>query len=368
MNEKLKKNLVIGIVGIGIIAAGGWGWNRYLRVSKVIRTNPVLSRDLELLKGETAATPVEGISVALHRLNSYRLPEGKKAAMKRIADPRPQVRGAVAEALAMHPLEGDVLEAESKLIHDSDESVRAAAIGAISHSNDPKRTQYLKEVLNDPKAGQREIWIAHAGLYLSTQGQEKADHLRILNEGLEKNQKDPALYGFLIRLLVRLSPSDGNAADAMEKAYLSPVSPKEMIPQIYRYLARNRPEFLKKRYLSDVRSTFLPLKMTALNSMMELCPADRWTAIQAVMGDSSADAQVKTVATRIAGYLGGSVSAKGVVQRASPAADRCEPKGSIAEKGMAKPALKSPLESTAKASSMTGSHAPVKTHAKAKRK
>ncbi len=364
----MKKNVVAGIVGIVIFAAGGWGWNRYLRVSKVIRANPVLSRDFELLKGETASTPIEGISVALHRLNSYRLPEGKKAAMKRIADPRPQVRGAVAEALAMHPLEGDVLEAESKLIHDSDESVRVAAIGAISHSNDPKKTNYLKDVLNDQKSGQKEIWIAHAGLYLSTQGQEKAEHLRILNEGIDENQKDPVLYGFLIRLMVRLSPSDGSAADALEKAFLSSVTPKEMIPQIYRYLARNRAEFLKKRYLTDVRSSFLPLKMTALNSLMELCPADRWAAIQAVMGDSSSDAQVKTVATRIAGYLGGSVSATGVVQRASPAADRCEPKGGAGEKGVAKSAVKSSVNSVAKVGSNSDSHAPGKTHAKAKRK
>jgi hypothetical protein len=124
MSTLLTRNRVLQLcVVLLVLGSSFFVWNTYLRGSKALRTNPVLKNDYRILKNEDASTRVEAIAMALHRLNSYRLPEGLSEALKRVKDPRPQVRGAVAEGLAMNVLRGEVLAAEIELLSDSDESL-----------------------------------------------------------------------------------------------------------------------------------------------------------------------------------------------------------------------------------------------------
>jgi hypothetical protein len=320
--EISKRTLKMVLLVLVLIGGGYWTWNRYFRVSKNIRVNPVLRHDLELLQNEKTTTPIEALANALRRLNGYHLKEGVEEALKLVGDPRSQMRGAVAESLAMHPLEGAILNAEVKLLEDQDEYVRLSALDAISRSKDAKRDEYLNRVASNPKASAAEILTAHAGLYSTAKDASRETHLTAIRETLQKRKGEPQAFNQGIKLMLRLAPGDAASADLLQGIFLDPATPKEELPQLYRYLVRNRPDLLRKRYLQDVKHAYVPVRVTALNSILELCPPDRWSAIQAIAGDPHSDASLKSLANRLAGYLGGAATANGAVKR--PSVDRCD--------------------------------------------
>ncbi len=309
---------LLGVTGYQI-------WNSYFRGSKLLRTHPVLKRDYQLLRSEDSKTPVESIVMALHRLNSYRLPEGLAEALKRERDSRPQVRGAVAESLAMNVLKGEVFETVIRLLSDPEESVRVAALTALSRIGDPRRVDLLNRAISNPSKSVREEILIRSGLYSATQGTDREAQLKAMYSLLDKSKGDPALFAFGIKTILRLSPVDRESMDRMESAFLDPKTPRELIPALYRQLVRSRPELLRKRFSQDVHSKFNALRITALNSILELCPSERWSVIQWVATDASVDAQSKVIAKRVATYLGGKVDAKGAIQTIPAASDRCSP-------------------------------------------
>jgi hypothetical protein len=298
-------------------------WNSYFHGSKLLRTHPVLKKDYQLLKNEDAKTSVESIAMALHRLNSYRLPEGLSEALKREKDPRPQVRSAVAESLAMNVLKGEVLETSIRFLSDPDESVRVAALTAIGRVGDPRRVEILNKAMQNPAKSVREALLIQSGLYAATQGADRADHLKSIHAILDQNKGDPASTTYGLKVLLRVSPNDRESMDRIESAFLDSKTAPELIPALYRQIVRARPELLKKRFSQDARSKFVALRITALNSILELCPPDRWNVIQWAASDESVDAQSKVIARRIATYLGGKVDANGSIQNANPSSDRC---------------------------------------------
>ncbi len=325
MNTPILKKGIIRILMLGLVIGGAFFlWNRFGRDSKVLRSNPILKKDYELLKHESDSTPVDGVGIALHRLNSYRLPEGKSEAMRRLRDPRAKVRGAVAESLGMHPLVGDVVDAEIQLMSDAEESVRIAAIDAISRSGDSRRLTLLGDSLSRPSLGVRESMAIRGGLAMATQGTERDGHVKALREGIQKSQTDSAALLQGLKLIVRVSPADSDSINLVQDYYQNAATPKEVLPSLYRFLARSRPEFLKKRFLQDVRSGTLPVRVTALNSILELCPLERWVAIQAVLNDAKAESQLKALASRMVGFLGGKIGQNGGMEKPGPGADRCE--------------------------------------------
>ena len=325
MNTPISKKWILTLLALILVLGGSiFFWDRYGRESKTLRTNPILKKDYELLKHENGSTSLDGIGIALHRLNSYRLPEGKREAMKRLSDPRAQVRASVAESLGMHPLVGEIVDAEVKLLKDSDESVRIAAVDALSRSGDKRRSELLGEALSHPSLSARELMAIHGGLALATQGPEREGHIKVVRDSISKNQNELGMVLQGLKVLVRISPNDQESISLIQGAYQNSATPKEVLPSLYRYLVRNRPEYLRKRFLQDVRSGTLPVRVTALNSMMELCPPERWSAIQSILMDSKTEVQVKSLASRVAGFLGGKVGQKGELEKPGPGADRCE--------------------------------------------
>ena len=324
MSSSLSKKVLIGVGSIAVLAAAAGVWNRYLRPSKEIRNNSTLKKDYDLLRHETATTPVDSIGIALHRLNSYRIPEGKSEALKRIADPRPQVRSAVADSLGMHPLKGDILEAEIKLTGDSDENVRISALNAISRSDDPRKNDLLSGVIKNASAGARELMEAHAGLARTAKGADRDAHVKAIREIIAKNQKDSAMLTQGLKIMVRLDPSDDDSTNLIMESYLNPATARPIIPALYRFLVRRRPEPMKKRFSQDARSGPIEMRVTALNSILELCPPDRWSVIQAVVSDSKTEPQVKSLVSRIVQFLGGKAKPDGSFDKPAPGADRCD--------------------------------------------
>jgi hypothetical protein len=223
----------------------------------------------------------------------------------------------------MNVLRGEVLAAEIELLSDSDEAVRVAALTAISRTSDPKRVEILNRALAHPSASLREKLMIQGGLYGVAQGAEKEAHLTAIHEIMDQHQDDPALITYGFKVLLRISPSDSASADRFQAAFTQASTAKELLPALYRFLVRNRPDFLRKRFVQDIRAPFAALRITALNSILELCPSERWTMIQLVANDASFDPQSKTIARRVAGFLGGKVNDAGVIQLPSPGADRC---------------------------------------------
>ena len=324
MNASLSKKILIGVGSVVALVVAVGVWNRYLRASKEIRNNSTLKRDYELLRHETPGTPVDSIGIALHRLNSYRLPEGKTEALKRIADPRPQVRSAVADALGMHPLKGEIIESEIRLMADSDEGVRVAALNAVSRSEDSRKVDLLNGVIKNASAGAREVMEAHAGLARSAKGAERDAHVKAIRELLARNQKDSAMSVQGLKILVRLDPSDDESTNLIMETFTASGTSRQILPSLYRYLIRRRPEVLKKRFSQDVRSGPIEMRVTALNSILELCPPDRWNAIHTVMTDAKTEPQVKSLVARIVQFLGGKTKPDGSFDKPAPGADRCD--------------------------------------------
>jgi hypothetical protein len=309
-------------------------WNSYFHGSKLLRTHPVLKKDYQLLKNEDEKTSVDSIAMALHRLNSYRLPEGISEALKREKDPRPQIRSAVAESLAMNVLKGEVLETSIRLLSDPDESVRVAALTALGRVGDPRRVEILNKAMQNPAKSVREELLIRSGLYAATQGADRTVHLKAIHSILDQNKGDPASITYGLKILLRVSPNDPESLNRIEAAFLDSKTAPELIPALYRQLVRARPELLKKRFSQDARSKFIALRVTALNSILELCPSDRWSVIQWIANDTSVDVQSKTIAKRVATYLGGKVNANDSIQSANPSSDRC----ALSSRGKAAPA------------------------------
>jgi|GEM_PF-4830438 len=319
------------LIPVILVLGGGaayWAWHSHFGISKALRSNPILKRDYDTLRGEDSDTPVQQVAIALYRLNSYRLPEGQSEALKRVSDSRPQIRSAVAEALAMSGLKGESLEAMNRLVSDSDESVRVAALTALTKSADPKRSEVLAHARVNASKSPREELLIHGGLYGVTQGPEKEEHLKEILKALDSKadasgKSDNAAIAFALKTLLRMSPTDSASMDRLQAAFADPTTPKEMLPTLYRYLVRVRSDFLRKRFSQDVRSEFVALRVTALNSMLELCPSDRWSILQWLFSDPKVDPQSKTVARRVATYLGGKVATDGRLTLPEPGADRC---------------------------------------------
>jgi hypothetical protein len=126
-----------------------------------------------------------------------------------------------------------------------------------------------------------------------------------------------------LRHLIRISPNDEESVGIVEKVFQNPNAPSEAMPAMYRYLVRHRPEMIKKRYSKDIRSEFLPLRAIAINSIMELCPPDRWSILKSLMSDTKIEPQLKSLAMRTAIFLGGKSGPNGVVMPPPSGADRC---------------------------------------------
>ena len=123
---------------------------------------------------------------------------------------------------------------------------------------------------------------------------------------------------------MRISPNDSESIALIQDSYQDSATPKEILPSLYRFLVRNRPEFLKKRFIQDVRTGSLPVRVTALNSIVELCPLERWSALQSILADSKVEVQVKALASRMVGFLGGKIGQNGGVERPTQGGDRCD--------------------------------------------
>ncbi len=318
-----RKKIFIGSFVVSLGVASYFAWTLHFGISKNLRSNPVLKKDYQILKGEDSKTRVEQISMALHRLNSYRLPEGLAEALKRERDPRPQVRSSVAESLAMNVMQGEVLEAEIRLLGDPEEAVRVAALTALSRVGDPRRVELLKKAMGNPSKSVREEFLIRSGLYNATQGSEQESHLSAIHALLDQHKGDPGLNAFGLKVLLRTAATDARSLDRVEGAFLNSATPKELIPSLYRQLVRTRPELLVKRFSKDARSAFVALRITALNSILELCPPERWDVIQGVVNDPEMDPQSKMVAKRIASHLGGKIDASEKILAPPAGSDRC---------------------------------------------
>ncbi|MBU6153414.1 MAG: HEAT repeat domain-containing protein [Bdellovibrionales bacterium] len=319
-----KKRILLALLFSLVGLAAYFFWSSSFNGSKMIRSNPALKKDYELLREENAGTSIDSVAMALRRLNSYRLPEGLTEALKRSNDPRPQIRSAVAEALSMNVLKEEVFDAESRLVLDPEESVRVASLTALTRIGDPRRTEIFDRAMANPGKSVREEFLIHSGLYMAAKGDEKGGHLKAIHSLLSRHKNDPDLVFFGLKTLLRISPDDAQSVEQIKVSFLDPKTTKELLPPLYRYLVRTRPEFLKKRFSKDAKSAFAPLRVTALNSILEVCPIERWSLIQSVLKDPVIDSQSKIIARRIAGSLGGKEDSKGMIQAPPPGTDRCE--------------------------------------------
>jgi hypothetical protein len=322
MNSSLSRGKILTLILMPMIGATAYFvWKSRFGGSEILRSRPVLKKDLALLvKGDA---PVNEAVMALHRLNSYRVAEGLEEALKREKDPRPEIRSAVAVSLAMHPMQGRVLEAESRLLQDPEETVRIAALSALTRVSDPGQRMALQRAMENPKKSVREEFLIHAGLYGATQNAERKTHLDAIHSLLDQHKKDHAITSHGLAVLARLSSEDQKSRDLIQNAFVDPATRSDVLPLLYRSLLRSRPEVLVNRFSRDAESRIPGLRLIALNSVLELCPPDRWTVMVKVMKDPATDSQTKAVVKRIATYLGGKTDAEGMIHRIPESQDRC---------------------------------------------
>ena len=323
MTSPISRGRILISVLILLALAAGVYWLRKPRVlSESVRWDPKLTGDFETLTHENSTTSPETIASALLRLSGVRAPEGKREALRRQRDPRPVIRRAVAEALAIIESDAEVIRAQEALLSDPDASVRFAALRGLAFSNDPGRTRLLMDKVLQSDAEPLEKLTAHAGLSRSGASEAIREHTASFRKYLEASIGQP-FFADAIRVLVRLSPDDPGCIRVGERFFVSGQVPAPLLPELYLFLARRSPAFVSSRVMADVRSTVLPLRNAVIQSLSSLCPPDRWKVLQWVIEGSDSPDSIKRLAIQVAENLGVRVGSGLKVPSVTPKSDRC---------------------------------------------
>ncbi len=309
------------LILMGLAGAGYW-LKKPKELSEKLRFDPQLAGDYQVLDREDANTSPERVALALLRLNGVRSLEGKREALRRSRDPRPAIRKAVAESLAIAESDPDVSRTQEALLFDPDREVRFAALRGLAFSTEPGRNRLLEVRLANAATEPLERLTAHAGLSRSGLAGSERIHLSLFRTELESSIGKPH-FADAIRILVRLSPDDPGCIRLAERLFASGAVPEPLLPEMYSFLARRSPVFVSARVMTDIRSPVLPLRNTVINNLSTLCPPERWKAIQWVVEGGASPEPVRMLALQAAESLGVRLAPGMRVPQNTPRADRC---------------------------------------------
>ncbi len=307
MNSKIQVLLLVA--GLGLLSGGVFLYKKVTSESPELLKAPDLLADYKTLKSGT--DDPSAVGMALARLAGRQIPEGQAEALKRVTHKNPTVRRMVAQTLAFYPFEKATKDALTKLSLDPDENVRTTVLEMLPSRNDgEQRILFLKNYLERKEATKEELTLCHYGLYqLAKDPNEKQTHLDTV---FKAASTEPSARN-AIGLLIRMAPTDKKVIEFLQAristAVMTKGQPSEevarMLPTIYRHLVTQYPTVLKEKFATYATTPDLHLRVTALTSVAQLCPSDRWRVLNKILMSPESDFASKNAALTGIDQLGG---------------------------------------------------------------
>lgn len=304
-----SKKLVIGL--LIVVGAGFWFKKDSIvkPISKKLEANrvaSVLEADRVLLLADKA--PESDVFTALVRLANRKNPVAKEQALKRLTDPSVLVRRGVASALGYFFPDADATEALATLFNDKDDSVRIAALRALSDRGGPGRLEYLQKLSKEKYAlgattvSEHEREAVWAGVLKLSQGPERLAGVDPLLK-LYSQSKDATLRYHVILDLLAQMPRDPRTITLLKNDALKSKD-LQILALAVRHVANLRNRELAKSFQALAQSEFLPVRMAVVQSLAKGCPEARFEIMEKVI-DQERSADVRKQVFSQMSMLGG---------------------------------------------------------------
>ncbi len=261
----------------------------------------ILKQDRKNLEKKDASAGE--IRAALMRLSSTQDPLALEQAIARVADPSPEIRGAVAFAVGRY-LDPKAEEALKKLLADSVADVRRDAIrGAGSRADDSRRAllEGLKSKKDMTPAERVALW--EVLLKWDVQGKLKAEASSELL-GMVKSP-DPMVRAQALGVLVSKMREDGRVVALLKDQFQHGAQPSDRVMALHHLVSLRDSWVIENFQKFTVDSNSPELQSAGLQLMAIACPARRWEIIEARALDPKSPPNVRMSAIYSLRSLGG---------------------------------------------------------------
>lgn len=263
--------------------------------------------DYELLKKNQGDASAQGM--ALLRLANSMIPEGQDEALRRIGNQDPRIRRIAAQALSYYPFEGSVREGLMKLSKDADARVRGTVLESIVNRVEPSRIQFLSDYINRSGITGTERLQTYFGLFQLTS--DSNSKKKYFEEIFRAASLEVPPQG-AIPLLIRIGDNNNEVLALLAGRLSAALHGKkldegivQMLPTIYRYLLQRDPGGLKPMFSKSALGPFQFLRVSALTTVADLCPVDRYDVLKRILTEKKYDESSKNAALTGLSKLGG---------------------------------------------------------------